>query len=283
MAVFTGQVRLADGTRVPFEGQAPRRMSLGWATARYEGETWSQAHNRMLSQYPGTSAMRVFMAPGKGIASWSSELMQSIPDHVDLIFSWKDWPVNIAGWLDAMPDRTGRTWLCVNHEPEQGTSAGDPTVAEYHFRWSQLITALAGHPRRREVGLVPIHTHYWAHWGGGDWRTWWSDAMADGCDGIGWDVYHRGWVSPYDGPAEILALCRDSAEELGLPWLMPEFGSARLDSDPDGEGRAAWLTDMVTLAHAGGCRAACWYHHDAGDLTDTTAERVALTQLITTH
>jgi hypothetical protein len=247
---------------------------VGWCPA---GRTVAE----MLAMYPGTTAVRIFVGAGKPLPTWDGPVLGPIPAGVMVHVSFKTWDVPaVERWLTAMPAEHAPIILTYAHEPEQGTAAGDPTVEQFRTRWAELVAALADHPRRPDVLLVPVYTRYWWQAHANDLR--WLVPMVDA---YGWDVYNDG--PTYRTPDDLLTIPRDIAKRTGLPYLIAELGGVRLASDKDGAGRAKWMRDMVAAAATDGAWTVCWFHKGNSDLapvltaavTDPALERQTWQQL----
>ncbi|MFF0822403.1 hypothetical protein ACFYUR_18735 [Micromonospora haikouensis] len=229
--VLTGRVRDAAGnttvtaTTITVEA---RSTLLGWCPP----DSTVTDIQRMAARYPQPRLMRLYSAPGKGIAPWSSGMLAEVPAQTVLHYSFKDWsrttsPALIRDWLSARPAaRRGVIDLVtLDHEPEQQDS-GDPTPAEHRQEWKELLEALADHPRRREVWLVPVFTEYAATRS----ASWWTDfgqvATYPGVDAVGFDIYDTGYER-YRTPAERNGFALATARRVGRPLVIPEWGIQR--------------------------------------------------------
>ena len=210
--------------------------------------------------YPGTTAVRVFVGAGKPLPAWDGPVLGPIPPGVLIHVSFKTFDIPaVERWLMAMPPDHAPIILTYAHEPEQGTAAGDPTVEQFRTRWAELVAALADHPRRQDVLLVPVYTRYWWQAHPGDLR--WLVPMVDA---IGWDIYNNG--TSYRTPDDLLSIPRDIAQRTGLPYLIAELGAVDI-----GPGRDAWMRAMVDAARADGALTVCWFHKDEWDLAAAQA------------
>ncbi|WP_247677323.1 hypothetical protein [Micromonospora sp. C41] len=227
---------------------------IGWCPG---GRTVAE----MLDRYTATGTARIFVGAGKALPSWSGPVLGPLGDQVLPHVSFKTWDLaGVRAWLDQMPAGR-RLILTYAHEPEQGPSAGDPVPEVFHARWAELVAALADHPARDRVWLVPVYTRYWWQANPGDLR--WL-VTAD-VDAHGWDIYNNG--SSYRRPDDLLSIPRDIAGRTGLPYLVAELGATRVPGDRDGTGRQAWMRDMVTAIAADGGLTVAWFHKDEWDLT----------------
>ncbi|MGC1213971.1 MAG: hypothetical protein WA890_22255 [Micromonospora sp.] len=138
-------------------------------------------------------------------------------------------------------------YLTLDHEPEQGTSAGDPDPATYRSEWQALINALAGHPRRSEVRQTPIFTEYYAKRHS---ATFWNDfgivASYAEVDAIGFDTYDTG-DSTYRTPTERNAVPLQYARraEVKKRLILGEWGVDRKTHDTDGSQAAQAMRDNL--------------------------------------
>lgn len=235
---------------------------------------------RMATRYPRPRVMRLYSGAGKGLASWSGLLAQ-VPANTVLHYSFKDWtaasPTAIRDWLSARPtSRRGVVdVVTLDHEPEQQDS-GDPTPAEFRREWKELVDALADHPRRREVWLVPVFTEYAAR----RQASWWTDfgvvAGYPGVDAVGFDIYDTGYER-YRTPVERNDFALATARKVGKPLLIPEWGIQRkltLKSgaayDRDGTVCAQAMRDNMTYLRAQpDVPLAAWFHRGDCNLAAT--------------
>lgn len=252
------------------------RMTVGWCPGFRQGESEDAAMRRMLADYPGSEygAIRIFHNPGEGFGRWDTGHLAHVPPTADLVVSGKDWPVDVAGWLAAMPKRTGRTYLCLYHEPEQQTG-GDPLPAVYKQHWAELAVALDGHPRRGELGLMPIYTrYYWAR-NAGAFDTFFPTAVQSKLAAVGFDCYDQLLKrTVYETPVSLFTVPLAVGARTGLDVAICELGIRRLDTDVDGTGCAAALKAHIAYARAQGVLGIMWFHRDMDQHHDLTAEPV---------
>ncbi|WP_405094979.1 hypothetical protein [Micromonospora sp. NBC_01412] len=228
--------------------------ALGWTPP----ESSVAAIQAMLARYPRPRMVRLYSGPGVGLESWSGLLAQ-VPVDCALHYSFKDWAAGtsaaaVRDWLSARPASRRRVvdLVTLDHEPEQ-QSGGDPAPAAFRQQWQELVGALAGHPRRREVWLVPVFTEYAAR----RQASWWADfgvvAGYPGVDAVGFDIYDTGYER-YRTPVERNEFALAQARRAGRPLVVPEWGIRRkptLDDgtpyDPDGAVCAQAMRD--NMAH----------------------------------
>lgn len=171
--------------------------TLGWSPPN----STTTDINNMLSMYPNPKLMRLYTAAGGGLAPWSSGILTQVPSTSRLWYSFKDWnsstsPSALYNWLTNRPSsRSGQIDLVtINHEPEQQTG-GDPLPADFRRIWQEVIAAIANHPRRNEIMLVPVFTEYYAKRN----ASWWNDfgivCTYAGIDAVGFDYYDTGYSS----------------------------------------------------------------------------------------
>ncbi|MFI2663273.1 glycosyl hydrolase [Micromonospora carbonacea] len=259
--VLTGRVRDATGnTTVTATTVTVQDGStlLGWCPP----DSTVTDIQRMATRYPQPRLMRLYSAPGKGIAPWSSGMLAQVPVDTVLHYSFKDWsrttsPALIRDWLSARPAaRRGVVdLLTLDHEPEQQDS-GDPTPAEYRQEWLELLEALADHPRRREVWLVPVFTEYAARRNNAWWQDFGQAAAFDGVDAVGFDIYDTGYER-YRTPVERNDFALAQARRVGRPLVIPEWGIQRKPTlksgaayDPDGAICAQAMRDNMAYLRA---------------------------------
>lgn len=273
----------------------PERMRIGWCPGLRPGESDVTATRRMLAAYPGSEygALRLFFQPGEDFGDWDSGVLPEVPPSADVVISGKTWPTDVPAWLDAMPQRTGRTWLCLYHEPEQGPAKGDPPPDVYKRQWTELAAAVRGHPRRAELGLMPIYTRFYWKAHPDAYEQFFPTAALSDLDAVGFDVYDQlGRRTGYEAPESMLRVPLDIAARAGLPLAVCELGIRRLDStdraiaDVHGLAAAAQLRAVIDSARTAGVLGVMWYHNDLENhhdlLTDPVraAESATLATLI---
>lgn len=214
----------------------------------------------ILGRYPNPKLVRLYSGVGEGIAAWTDPVISMVPNTAVLWYSFKDWdattsPQQIRDWLTAKPAARAdtRTLLTLDHEPEQ-QDAGDPTPAQFRQEWQELVAALANHPRRGELWLVPIFTEYNARRD----AAWWADfgvvASYTGVDAIGFDVYDTGYER-YRTTTERndFMLSQARRVEVKKPLVIGEWGIKRkpslnsgADYDLTGSLAAQAMRDQMT-------------------------------------
>lgn len=249
---LTARVRDAAGHTVTATTavtvQTPETL-LGWSPPN----STTADITAMLGKYPQPQLMRLYTAAGGGIASWTAAPLSQVPADCTLWYSFKDWdttsPQKIRDWLTARPAaRKGvRDILTIDHEPEQ-QDAGDPTPAAFRQEWQELAAALAGHPRRKELLLVPVFTEYNAR----RTATWWADfgivCTYSGVDAVGFDIYDTGYEK-YRSVVERndFALSVARRADVRKPLMLAEWGIKRKPALNSG---AAYDTDGTIAAQA---------------------------------
>lgn len=249
------------------------RTTVGWCPGFRTGETEDAAMRRMLADYPGSEfgAIRIFHSAGEGFGSWSAGALAKVPLTADLVVSGKDWPTDVTGWLTKMPARAGRTWLCLYHEPEQQTG-GDPTPTVYKQHWAELANALEDHPRRAEIGLMPIYTRYYWQRNAGAYDTFFPTAVLPQLDAVGFDCYDQLLKrTTYETPESLFTVPLAIRARTGLDVAICELGIKRLDTDTTGNGCAAALEAHIAYARTQNVLGVMWFHRDMDHHHDLTA------------
>ncbi|WP_422744341.1 hypothetical protein ACN27B_08690 [Micromonospora sp. WMMD754] len=282
---LTARVRDAAGhvTATTTSLTVGRPALLGWCPP----DSTTTDLTAMLGAFPNPKVVRLYTGIGGGLASWSSGPLSMVPATSVCWYSFKDWvasssPQKIRDWLSARPiARRGVVdVVTLDHEPEQQDS-GDPTPAQFRQEWAEFTAALAGHPRRSEVRLVPVFTEYYAR------RTasWWSDfgqvAALAGVNGVGFDIYDTGY-STYRSVMERneFALATARRAEVRKPLLIAEWGIARKTGD-DGSGAAKAMRDnMAYLRSQPDVDLVSWFYRGGCDLTSRGPERQAFVELM---
>lgn len=234
-----------------------------------------------LAKFPGTKFVTLYSGPGGGLPSWTSGILPLVPADATLSLSIKDWPVGVAAWLSARPTGLPPFYLTLDHEPEQQDS-GDPTPAEFRQEWQELIAALAGHPRRAEVRLMPTFTEY-AATEGGNAATWEANfgvvSGYAGVDAVGFDIYDTGYPS-YRTPQQAYGFALSHAAKYGRDLIIRERGIARKGTD-DGTQVARNMRDQCAyLAANPRVRGWSWFYRGGQILDTRLPEKQALTDLI---
>ncbi|GAA2708431.1 hypothetical protein ACFY2R_06600 [Micromonospora olivasterospora] len=298
---LTARVRDAAGnataSTTTLTVQAP--LALGWCPP----QSSAASVQAMLARYPRPRSIRVYSGSGAGLESWSSGALAQVPADCAAHYSFKDWssatsPTAVRDWLSARPvaRRQVVDLLTLDHEPEQ-QNGDDPTPAAYRQEWQELVAALAGHPRRREVWLVPVFTEYYAR----RTATWWADfgvvSGYAGVDAVGFDIYDAGYER-YRTPVERNDFALAQARRVGRPLVVPEWGIKRkptLNSgvayDPNGTLCAQAMRDNMTHLRAqpdlpyvewfyrGDCNLDATLTYPSGQTYVRDAERAAFVQL----
>lgn len=225
--------------------------------------------DNMLSLYPNPKLMRLYSAPGAGIASWTSGMLTKVPNNCVLWYSFKDWnsatsPPLLNSFLTNRPaTRSGIIdWVTINHEPEQQTGS-DPLPVDFRRIWQEVIAAIASHPRRSEIWLVPVFTEYYAKRN----ATWWNDfgivSSYAGINAVGFDIYDTGY-STYRTAVERnefpLQIARRS--DVNKPLGVAEWGIARKPSiDSTGSVAAQAMRDnMAYVRQQSDARVVSWFY-----------------------
>lgn len=233
---------------------------------------------KMIELYGPPDVCRVFSQPGKGLIPWSSPLLALLPAECVLIYSAKDWPVPLGEWMSAKPaDRFPFVWWCIDHEPEQGPSRGDPDPATYRRQWTEALDVANRHPRSAEFGACPIFTEFYARKyetvpDPATGQTWYQAfgrvLELDGVEAVGFDVYDTSWPD-YRTPEHRNEIPLRYAQRAGLPLILGEWGIANKATTGD-EGAAAairanvaYLRERVTHP----VPYVAWFHNGGDSLT----------------
>lgn len=274
-----------DGTVVKYyvsEEPIPEEASpvnLGWNVdgGKLEG------YNRLKSLYGDPDVVRVFSGPTKGIMPWDSPILSALPNDVTLIYSVKDWPVDVYGWLSKRPGRfTKPVYFCVDHEPEQGPTRGDPDPATYQSQWRDCIAKLANHPRRSEIILTPIFTEFYAKDKPSLFESnFFVVASYEGIDAIGFDVYDES--SPrYRTAEERNRIPLMYARKVDKPLVIAEWGIQKKSYDDDTQRSIVIRENMYYLRSLPDNRvkAVAWFHTDGWALDGSPTAQTAFRQMI---
>jgi len=240
-----------------------RRMLVG-ATA-YPGKPTSD----MLAAFPQVRYMRDFGRDG-GDADRLPELpahdrgkmAAAAPDCVVHV-SWKDDVDQLSDWLDGLVRPVYLTWW---HEPMD-----DMGSADYRATAARMARIIAAHPRRHLVlGNGPIVSRWWLEHGG-DPADWWYE----GATYYGVDCYND-HPRRYRTAVDMFGVAARAGRQFGVPWMVPEYGIERIESDPTGEGRARVMRDhMAWLREQPDCLAVGWWDHGGDLITGVEPEQTA--------
>lgn len=255
---------------------------LGWSV----GGGTVAGYQRQATAYGSPSAVRIFSPPSSGIKPWTRDILAAIPRDAILIYSIKDWPIDVYGWMSSRPSTlTTPYYFCLDHEPEGGPAKGDPTPAQYQQEWRELIDQVKNHPRRSEMRLAPIFTEYYAKKNA---ATFWADfgvvASYSGVDAIGFDIYDLAY-STYRTPADRLTVPLQYARrsEVRKPLIVAEWGIDDKGAvlNPGGTVAAKQMRDtMAHIRKQSDIPYVTWWHDDYNALWDRPAEQQALKDLI---
>lgn len=247
-------------------------VDLGWSAP---GGT-AASINDLTTRYGAPDVVRLYSTPGSGLKSWTGAVMGAVPRDATIMYSFKDWPVNVSAWMSSRPaDWTSTVYLTLDHEPEQGTSSGDPTPAAYRQEWSELLAQVANHPRRAEYKLTPIFTEYYAKRHA---DTFWADfgvvSSYAGVDASGWDIYDNDGSPNYRTAEERNAVPLSYARRVNKPMVIGEWGIPRkLSTDPEGTLAAqAMRENMAYLRTLPDVPAVAWWYEDRYNLHLTITE-----------
>lgn len=285
MATFAGRATLADGTEVPYSGDAPPRktLKLGLTYPTDTGESQTAATQRLFTEFPGAKMFRVFRGPGDALPSWGSSAIAAIPNHVDIVISMKDWaPQSYYPWFDSFPAARkaagAKLYFAYQHEFDQWQSAsntkGRPDPVTWLNRMDQLLDEADGQPWRPWVRIGAVYMEYGLRTRD-DWHDLWglTSSRPDILRRVDWhgpDCYnlaplrYRPGGEMFQQPLELAADCG------GKEVLVAEWGHARRDTSPDFDSDGTKCA-AVMRGHVDFLRAqtiapvigACWYYnHD---------------------
>jgi len=151
----------------------------------------------------------------------------------------------VRSWFQNAPRDQDIYWS-LHHEPEDNLEKGEFTSEEYKAAWRRLaaMADATGNPRLRATLILMDWTL--DPRSGRDWRDFY--AGDDVIDVLAFDVYNHGYK---DDPPQYLSAeyqlryIVDLADRLNKPFGIAELGSVLIEGDRSGEGRAAWLRDMI--------------------------------------
>lgn len=257
-------------------------VALGWSAP---GGT-ATSINDMTTRYGAPAVARIYSTPGAGLKSWTGTVMGALPRDAAIMYSFKDWPVDVSAWMTSRPaDWHTTVYLTLDHEPEQGTTQGDPTPADYRAEWAALVAQVANNPRRAEYKLTPVFTEYYAKRNA---DTFWSNfgqvSALPGVDAVGFDVYDNdGKGTAYRAPSEAFSVPLSYARRADVrkPLILAEWGVARRPTtDASGAGAAQAMRDSMTYLRAQpDVPFVAWWYEDIWHLHNPiTADGVTFTR-----
>ena len=197
----------------------------------------------------GLKAVRVFY-PGAP-AAWPGNAGNV---NRTVVVSFKYNPSQI---LNGSEDSTMRQWFANAprdrdiywvywHEPEDDIANGEFTAAQYRSAWARLASlADEAHNSKLHATLVLMQWSV-AKASGRNWLDYYPGSNV--IDVLGWDVYNSTFKKgTYDPPANLLNPIIAASNSVGKRWGVAELGSAKVPSDPGGNARAAWLSQVVNI------------------------------------
>lgn len=231
-------------------------------------------YDRRVPLYPASRMCRVFGYAAKGMPTWAPQtgdrrvahLHELVPGIVPALV-FQDWPsdgevgARVATLLDEID---GPARLCWNHEADRKNT--DPTL--YRRRYYLLAEWLQDHRNGLLVDLTPTATYQWTMSvtpgkGGGDWSKFYA-----GIGRAGIDVYADSWRPDYPDPEVFLSPLWRFRDVIGEYVELPEFGAARLASDPTGQRRADWLVACADIMATEGVTAVSYWDDMGSNGTD---------------
>lgn len=272
-------------------------VPTGWSPGRNTGESERAAAERLLTEYPGTTAIRKFFDTAT-ISATDGLLAADLPEGLRVALSVPGGtvPSNAGAVVGALADRG----LCVDwiqaHEPEKKITPAAFLAA--HVRLNEIF------PRTdslRVDGTLRIATAMTVQrariFAPEDLRRFVTPDLAKLIDVMGWDWYpsydNKSDIDHYEDPAEATALMLSFREEIGVEdWGFYEIHHGRMKepefavtTDTTGVGCAQWMLDTYAYSVQNGCVAWLHFHTSGGRLTVPGAVRepeyAALRDMIT--
>lgn len=231
------------------------------------GESYADALTRERAQFGPLQVIRVYLADGTPLTSWtSSQLNSKVPMQV----SFKGDPATVISgtqdakylaWFKAAPRDRDIYWTFF-HEPDDNISAGQFTAAQYVAAWRHL-KILANEANNPHL-LATLSLMNWSIYpeSGRTWKDMYPGN--DVIDVLAWDLNNLG--SPrgvYEDPAKLLDPVIAASKSVGKPWALAEWGSALLAGDT-GAKRAAWMKAMGAYMNTHGALYATYFNSTVG-------------------
>lgn len=196
---------------------------------RFGATAWPKDHKAMLSAWPRCGYTREFSKSDGMVLTPSGTNKYAYPISGAWHTSWKGEIEDIA--THQWPEPRFWTWY---HEPADNMSA-----AMYRDTAARLPALLNASPSP-VLGNGPILTR---------WQIFDRVPPIDpatyaypGMTFFGGDSYNTSDTA-YRTPERMFGAIRDAARDLGVPWMVPEWGAERLTKDSSGTGRASWIRD----------------------------------------
>jgi hypothetical protein len=248
---------LPPGAPAPPPPGAPATTLCGASFAEINGQNYMQALSYEESIIGTMHAVRVYYSGAP--AAWPGNA-----GNVDrtVIVSFKFNPSQI---LNGSEDSAMRSWFAnaprdrdiywvYYHEPEDDIAAGAFTAADYRAAWARLagLAKQANNPRLHATLVLMQWTL--SSSSGRNWLNYYPGSNV--IDVLGWDVYNlefKKGAGDYEDPNKLLAPVIAASNSVGKPWGVAELGGAKINTDPSGSARAAWLkqlTSIMTSNHA---------------------------------
>lgn len=234
---------------------APRGTQFG-SSISTTGQTHKQAVagvDRIFGELP---IIRVF-DPGMPFP-WSQRRTEVLEGR-DLVMSFRPMPqavlsgkhdAEFRAWFRQAPSASTIYWSYI-HEPEPLIDQGKFTADQYRRAW-QRINNIADSVCRSNMYPTLILTGWTTTEASKrDWRRYYPGSNV--INVMAFDPYN-GANNPelrtsYASVPSLFDSVRKVAAEAGKPWAIAETGSAKINSDRTGSGRAKWLRDIAAYTH----------------------------------
>lgn len=246
------QTRPADGACTR---PTPKGTQFG-SSISTTGQTHAQAVAGVDKIFGTLPIIRVF--DGGMPFPWSQRRTEVLAGR-DLVMSFRPMPQEVLSgkhdsafraWFKEAPSNSTIYWSYI-HEPEKLIDQGQFTADQYRRAW-QRINNIADSVCRSNMYPTLILTG-WTTLPASkrDWRTYYPGG--DVIEVMAFDPYNgannpelRTSYAPIPGLFDPVVRV---AKEAGKPWAIAETGSAKINSDGSGAGRAAWLRDIKDYTH----------------------------------
>jgi hypothetical protein len=230
------------------------------------GVTLDAAVAAQNTKYDGLNMFRFFYS---GLPAHWSKITQAV-GTTPVLVSFDIAPAEILSgaddtalqnWFATAP--TGyRTFWNYFHEPEDNITAGQFTMADYRAAYNHVLDIEAAYGSSTNLRATMI-------------LMCWTDAPASGLDWhnyypgdriqvMAWDCYNAGdKKGRYRDPAKLLAGVFATSAQTGIPFGLAEIGT-QVQAGDDGSGRAAWLSQIVSLVESNNGRFVSYFDSNVG-------------------
>lgn len=259
-------------------------IPTGWNPGRHGSESELAAAQRLMQEYPDTTAIRKFFDGPLGAPDEGALGVAPVGSRVVVSWVHSATMPQVGSFVTALLQRGLMVDLCVAHEPEKKITPQQLLDANRALD-SQIPHTLDAR-RTGQVRLAACMTVQRARvYNPADLRRFVTPDLAEVIDVLAWDWYPsyapKGEIDHYESPAEAFDLVESFSTEMELPWAVYEFNHSRIleangfavNLDTTGQQCADWMGDAYNWAVENGCTTWCHFHKGGGSLTDPAAPR----------